>query len=309
MSSFKIVFAGTPEFSATTLHELIHSHHTVQAVYSQPDRPAGRGRKIEFTPVKRVAVQHHIPVYQPYTLRDEEEQQKLAALRPDLMIVVAYGLILPKKVLTIPRFGCVNVHASLLPRWRGAAPIQRAILAGDAKTGITIMQMDEGLDTGPMLYKAELPIHRHDTSASLHDSLAHLGAKTLLHVLDHLSVVKPEIQDNSHATYAEKIMKPEAELDWHKSADELDRTVRAFNPWPVDFFDHIRVWETKVIEKELKDIQPGTIVEATSQGIDVATGKNILRLLKLQLPGGRILSVADILNSRKQEFSVGTLLK
>lgn len=302
--SFNIIFAGTPEFAATTLQALIHSPHTIKAVYTQPDRPAGRGRKLTPSPVKQLALQHDFPVYQPLTLRDAEEQKKLADLQADLMIVVAYGLLLPKPVLDAPKFGCLNVHASLLPRWRGAAPIQRAILAGDTTTGITIMQMDEGLDTGAMLHTIECPIHADDTSEKLHDRLAELGAKALLDTLENFSSMTPIQQDNTLATYAHKIKKEEAELDWNLSAEELERKVRAYNPWPIAFFDGIRVWEATA-QKENTTAQPGTIVQASAQGIDVATSRGTLRLLKLQLPGGKVLSVADILNARKSEFTVG----
>lgn len=306
--SFNIIFAGTPEFSAQTLQALIQSQHQIKAVYTQPDRPAGRGRKLTASPVKQLAVQHDLPVYQPVTLRDAQEQQKLAALQADLMIVVAYGLILPEPVLAAPYLGCINVHASILPRWRGAAPIQRAILAGDNESGVTIMQMDKGLDTGAMLYKVTCPIHSDDTSEVLHDRLADLGAQALLHTLNHFSEIKPEAQDNELATYAHKITKEEALLDWRAPAEELARKVRAFNPWPVAFFENARVWQAEVVEKNVSTLQPGTIVQASSQGIDVATGNNVLRLQKLQLPGGRVLSAADILNARRNEFAEGKLL-
>lgn len=300
-----LIFAGTPEFSAVTLQALLSSQHTIKAVYTQPDRPAGRGRKLTASPVKELALQHQLPVFQPESLRVESEQQKLANLQADLMIVVAYGLILPPAVLTAPRLGCINVHASLLPRWRGAAPIQRAILAGDAVTGVTIMQMDAGLDTGAMLYKVECPIEASDTSERLHDRLAELGAKALLHTLDHLATIQPEAQEDALATYAHKIKKEEAELDWNLPAAALVLKVRAYNPWPVAFSNGVRVWEAMAVEQDTKHIPPGTIVQASIQGIDVATGQGILRLLKLQLPGGKVLSAADILNARKNEFGVG----
>ena len=232
----KVIFAGTPEFSVKTLEALIHSSHSVVAVYTQPDRPAGRGRQLTKSPVKQLAEFNHIPVLQPTTLRDPVEQQKLMDFKADVMVVVAYGLILPKPVLSAPRLGCINIHASLLPRFRGAAPIQRAILAGDTETGITIMQMDEGLDTGAMLKKIYCPIEKTDTSATLHEKLAKLGADALIETLENLTTITPEPQDESKATYAHKISKEEAEIDWHTSAKELSQKIRAFDPWPVAFF-------------------------------------------------------------------------
>lgn len=257
-------------------------------------------------------MQHHLPIYQPTTLRDVKEQHVLAELKADLMIVVAYGLLLPLPVLQAPKLGCINIHASLLPRWRGAAPIQRAILAGDKTTGVTIMQMDQGLDTGAMLQKIECPIHEDDTSAILHDRLAVLGAEALLRTLDQLSSLTPLLQDNSLATYAHKISKEEAKIDWNFSARELERQIRAFNPWPVAFINQgemiIRVWQAEVLNQSCSGVAPGTIIQVSAHGIDVATARGVLRLQKIQLPGGRILPVADILNSRAEDFSVGTRL-
>lgn len=306
--SLKIIFAGTPAFSAVTLEALLESKHHVVAVYTQPDRPAGRGQKLSMSPVKELALKHHLPVYQPATLRDAKEQQLLAAMQADLMVVVAYGLLLPKAVLDAPRLGCINIHASLLPRWRGAAPIQRAILAGDKATGITIMQMEEGLDTGPMLYRIECPIEPQDTSQILHDRLAMLGAEALLKTLEQLSEIKSEVQRHDLATYAHKIAKEEAKLDWRLSAEELVRKIHGFNPWPVAQTilgeQTVRVWEAIMIPSQ-ENHQPGKIIRASAQGIDVATGCNVLRILKLQLPGGRCLSVADVLNSRHDDFAAG----
>jgi methionyl-tRNA formyltransferase len=262
--------------------------------------------------VKQLASEHHLPVYQPPTLKDANEQKKLSDLKADLMVVVAYGLILPKAVLEAPRLGCINIHASLLPRWRGAAPIQRSILAGDLETGITIMQMDEGLDTGPMLYKATCPINKSDTSEVLQERLALLGTDALLFTLDHLSELNPELQNHSLATYAHKISKEEAEIKWSDSAASIARQVNAFNPWPVAYThlgdNVLRIWEASVIEKPAVDDQPGQILNASSDGMDVATGSGILRLLKIQLPGGRVLPVKDILNSRRDDFAVGIRL-
>lgn len=312
MNSYKIIFAGTPEFSVKTLEALVHSQHTVTAVYTQPDRPAGRGRKLTPSPVKQVALQQGLPVYQPNTLRDVNEQKILADLSADLMIVVAYGLVLPQVVLQTPKLGCINVHASLLPRWRGAAPIQRAILAGDAETGVTIMQMDTGLDTGAMLYKKSCPILAEDTSATLHDRLALIGAEALLTTLENLSSITPQLQNNTDAIYAKKMTKEEAKLDWSQSAVELERKVRAFNPWPVAFIQRgeemLRVWQATVTPSAKLHSTPGTILQVSTAGIDVATSEGALRLEKIQFPGGRVLSVANILNSRAADFSVGSQL-
>jgi methionyl-tRNA formyltransferase len=300
----EIIFAGTPEFAAVTLTALLQTPHTIKAVYTQPDRPAGRGRKLTPSPVKQLALQQNIPVYQPLTLRDEQEQQKLAALNADLMIVVAYGLILPLPVLTAPRLGCINVHGSLLPHWRGAAPIQRSILAGDVKTGVTIMQMDEGLDTGAMLYKVECPIQTRDTSQLLHDRLAKLGAEAMLVVLERMMnhTLHPEEQDDTHATYAHKISKDEAVIDWALSAKEIDRQIRAFNSWPVAQTimngDILRIWQADVIQKDCSHDKPGKILQVSKEGIDVATGDGVLRLLKMQMPGGRVLSAIDMVNAK-----------
>lgn len=306
----KIIFAGTPEFSVAALEVLLHSEHTVIAVYTQPDRPAGRGRKLTMSPVKQLAEAHHLPVYQPVTLRDVAQQKILTDLEADIMVVVAYGLILPKPVLQAPRLGCINIHASLLPRWRGAAPIQRAILAGDQETGVTIMQMDEGLDTGPMLYKVNCLIKADDTSASIHHYLATLGAEALLTTLANIENLSPAAQDSAMATYANKISKEEARLDWRTTAEELSRKIRAFNPWPVAYFKleetPVRVWQAEVIENTSG--QPGEIMRVAKKGIDIATASNGLRLQKIQFPGGRILDIPDVLNAKQNDFVVGSVL-
>jgi len=313
LKPLNIIFAGTPDFAARHLQALINSHHNVIAVYTQPDRPAGRGKKLTASPVKELAVSHDIPVYQPGSLRKEPAQQELAALNADIMVVVAYGLILPKVVLDTPRLGCINVHGSILPRWRGAAPIQRALWAGDKETGVTIMQMDVGLDTGDMLLKTYLPIEDDDTSATLYEKLALQGPDALLQALEGLAngTLAAEKQDEALANYAEKLSKEEARLDWSKSATQLWQEVRAFNPWPVSYFEHqgntIKVWQTQVSTTS-SNAAPGTIISASKKGIEVATGDGVLTLLNMQLPGKKPLSVADILNARGDWFTPNTRL-
>ena len=312
-SPLKIIFAGTPHFAAEHLDALLRGPHDVVAVYTKPDSPAGRGKKLQASAVKQLAEQHQIPVYQPASLRKEQSQQELAAIGADIMVVVAYGLILPTEVLETPRLGCINVHGSLLPRWRGAAPIQRSIWAGDAETGVTIMQMDEGLDTGPMLYKASLTLDADETSASLYDRLAALGPQALATALDKLATGQliPEVQDDSLANYAEKLSKAEARLDWQQSAIALERCIRAFNPWPVAYMtigeSNIKVWQAEVCEIPA-GTAPGTIVQADKQGILVATAEQGLRITNLQFPGKKAMTAADVLNSRKELFQVGNLL-
>ena len=312
-SPLKIIFAGTPHFAAEHLDALIQGPHDVVAVYTKPDSPAGRGKKLQASAVKQLAEQHQIPVYQPASLRNKQSQQELAAIDADIMVVVAYGLILPTEVLETPRLGCINVHGSLLPRWRGAAPIQRSIWAGDAETGVTIMQMDEGLDTGPMLYKASLTLDADETSASLYDRLAALGPQALLTALDKLAAgqLTPEVQDDSLANYAEKLSKAEAQLDWQQPAAALERCIRAFNPWPVAYMtlgdSNIKVWRAEVCDIPA-GAAPGTIVQADKLGIVVATAEQGLRITNLQFPGKKAMNAADVLNSRKELFEVGNIL-
>ena len=313
MKPLKIIFAGTPDFAARHLQALIDSEHDVIATYTQPDRPAGRGKKLTASPVKALALEHAIPVFQPASLRNEEAQAELAALNADIMIVVAYGLILPKVVLDTPRLGCINVHGSILPRWSGAAPIQRALWAGDTETGVTIMQMDIGLDTGDMLLKTHLPIEATDTSASLYEKLAEQGPKALVQALIGLSdgSLKAQKQDETLANYAEKLSKEEARLDWNKSAKQLWQDIRAFNPWPVSYFEHqqsvIKVWQADY-STELCSQAPGTIIAATKQGIEIATADGKLMIKTMQLPNKKPLDVADILNARGDWFTAGVCL-
>ncbi len=302
--ALKIIFAGTPEFAVEALQALLQTEHQIVAVYTQPDRPAGRGRKLMASPVKQLALEHGIEVRQPKSLKGETEQAELAALQADLMVVVAYGLLLPQAVLDAPRLGCINIHASLLPRWRGAAPIQRAILAGDSESGVTIMQMEAGLDTGPMLHIQRCPITEDDIGGTLHDRLAGLGAEALLAVLPGLvdGSVEAEPQDDSQSNYAKKLDKQEARVDWTQSGKKIDRQVRAFNPWPVAQADFdgkaMRIWECEPLDGDTL-AEPGTIVASGREGFDVATGKGLLRIKKLQMPGKRAMDAADFLNAHQ----------
>ncbi|MFM4845559.1 methionyl-tRNA formyltransferase [Aeromonas caviae] len=313
MNKLKLSFAGTPDFAARHLAALLSSGHEVVAVYTQPDKPAGRGQKLTASPVKELALAHDLPVYQPASLRNEAAQAELAALGADLMVVVAYGLILPKAVLDTPRLGCINVHGSLLPRWRGAAPIQRSIWAGDAETGVTIMQMDVGLDTGAMIRKVTCPIASDETSASLYDKLAGLGPQALVDTLDAMAAgdTAAEPQDDALANYAEKLSKEEARIDWSMDAVAIERCIRAFNPWPISWFDvagqTVKVWQAEVVAQDHGQAA-GTLLKADKQGIEVATGQGVLRLLTLQPPGKKAMSVSDLLNSRRDWFEPGTQL-
>ncbi len=311
--SLRIIFAGTPDFAARHLDALLSSEHQIVGVFTQPDRPAGRGKKLMPSPVKVLAEEKGIPVFQPVSLRPQENQQLIADLQADVMVVVAYGLILPKAVLEMPRLGCLNVHGSLLPRWRGAAPIQRSLWAGDTETGVTIMQMDVGLDTGDMLYKLSCPITAEDTSATLYDKLAQLGPQGLLATLTQIATgtATPEIQDETQVTYAEKLSKEEALLDWSLPAEQLERCIRAFNPWPMSYFviedQPVKVWKASVINSQAK-VEPGTIIEANKQGIQVATAEGILNLESLQPAGKKAMNAQDLLNSRREWFTPGNRL-
>ncbi|NQD93866.1 methionyl-tRNA formyltransferase [Pseudomonas sp. CrR25] len=309
--ALRIVFAGTPDFAAEHLKTLLDTPHQIIAVYTQPDRPAGRGQKLAPSPVKQLATQHGIPVYQPPSLRDPAAQAELAALAPDLMVVVAYGLILPQTVLDIPRLGCINSHASLLPRWRGAAPIQRAIEAGDRESGVTVMQMEAGLDTGPMLLKVHTPIDADDSGGSLHDRLAALGPSAVVAAIAGLAAgtLLGEVQDDGLATYAHKLNKDEARLEWTRPARELERLIRAFNPWPI-CHSTLNGAAIKVHAAEVGEGSgaPGCILAADKSGLTVACGEGALRLTRLQLPGGKALAFSELYNSRREQFAVGTVL-
>lgn len=307
----RIIFAGTPDFAAESLKALLQTEHTVCAVYTQPDRPAGRGRKLTPSPVKQVALEQDIPVEQPLNFKSEDSLATLGNYQADLMIVVAYGLLLPQAVLDTPRLGCINVHASLLPRWRGAAPIQRAILAGDTETGVGIMKMEAGLDTGPVLLEKRCPIHNNDTAQVLHDRLATLGAEALVSSLaqieDRLARAQP--QDETRKTYAHKLEKQEAQIDWQHSAEHILRQVNAFNPWPVAQTqwrgDTMRIWEAQLADSS-QNGQPGEVLSVNKQGIDIACGDGVLRITQLQVPGKRAMAVRDFLNAN--QLTVGEQL-
>ncbi len=311
LSKLKIIYAGTPDFAVPALQALINSEHDVIAVYTQPDRPAGRGRQIQFGPVKQIAVDAGIPVEQPLSLKDATDEGKLAQkiladYQADVMVVAAYGLILPQAVLDMPKYGCLNIHGSLLPRWRGAAPIQRAIQAGDIETGITIMQMALGLDTGDMLYKTVCPITAEDTGQTIHDRLANEGANALLQVLIQIQEnnLSPEKQDESKTCYAHKLTKQEAEIDWTQSAKQIDQMIRAFNPWPVTYTQYngkpLRLFMSSFLTSPVKkcDEPAGTVISESPEGIQIATGDGVLNLTQLQLPGKKAMQVRDFLNGR-----------
>lgn len=311
----KIIFAGTPDFAAKHLAALIASEHQVVAVYCPPDKPAGRGKKLTACATKQLALEHNIPVEQPVNFKSEIDQHQLASYQADVMVVVAYGLLLPKVILETPRLGCINVHGSILPKWRGAAPIQRAVEQGDAKTGVTIMQMDVGLDTGDMLLIETCDITELDTSASIYEKLAELGPNALLTTLAQMAIESHQAtpQDNNQATYAAKLDKAEAELDWNLPAKQLHQKIRAYIPWPVAQFTfdeshdkahRIRIWSANVVSQD-NDASAGTIISADKNGIVVATGDGALQLTNIQLPGKKAMPVGDVLNARAAWFRVG----
>ncbi|RKG31952.1 methionyl-tRNA formyltransferase [Acinetobacter tianfuensis] len=317
----KIIFAGTPEFAATALAALIPTEHEIVAVYTQPDRKAGRGQKLTASAVKQLALAHHIPVFQPLHFKASTDeglaaQAELAALNADVMVVAAYGLILPQAVLDTPKYGCLNIHGSLLPRWRGAAPIQRAISTGDTETGVTIMKMAAGLDTGDMMYKTVCPIEAEDTSASLHDKLAIQGAEAIVQVLSSEETLKHyldtrEVQDESQTVYAHKLSKAEAKIDWSQDAVSIDRNIRAFNPWPVAFIpldetNNLRVWGSALSNEDASGKPAGTILNIDKQGVHVACGDaKAICLTSLQWPGGKALNPVQI--NQTQKLAAGNI--
>jgi methionyl-tRNA formyltransferase len=307
--TLKIIFAGTPDFAEVILEALLHSTHEIVAVLTQPDRQSGRGLKLTQSPVKQLAATYQLPIYQPSTLKNGDMLDTLQALDADVMVVAAYGLLLPSTVLSTPHLGCINVHPSLLPRWRGAAPIQRTLFAGDKESGVTIMQMEVGLDTGPILMQRTLPLSQEETAETLHDKLAKLGAQLLLETLSQLETITPVPQDTSLATYAEKISKEEALIDWHHSAQELEQMIRAFNPWPVAYTTwqekNLRIWQAQALAQSTKETPLRTIVAAGPEGIDIATADGVLRLLKMQQPGGKVILAADFYNAHRKDLIVG----
>ncbi len=312
MEVLNIVFAGTPAFAAHHLQALLGSRHRIVAVYTQPDRAAGRGKQVQASPVKTLALAHGLPVIQPASFKDEQEQQRLAAFKPDVLIVVAYGLILPQTVLNIPRFGCINVHASLLPQWRGAAPVERAILAGDAETGVTIMQMDAGLDTGAMLSKATVTIDADDDRLTVEAKLTEAGSQSLLHCLDNLQSLRSHAQqqDDRLSTYARKLDKSEALIDWTRSAEEINRQIRAgIGRNPAYSFlrgERVRLLRASV-GFETSSEAPGTIIAADRNALRIACADSVLLVSHLQMPGKNVLPVSDVLNSRRALFAPGVI--
>lgn len=315
MKPLNIVFAGTPAFTLPSLDALFASKHRIKAVYTQPDRPKGRGKLVQASAAKDWALSHNIPVYQPLNLKDQSSQDELKSLHPDIIVVIAYGLILPQSVLSIPRLGCMNVHASLLPQYRGAAPIQYALLNGDTTTGISIMKMDPGMDTGPIYSVHSCPILPHMSASDLHDQLAKLAADPLIAVLDQLASnpsLMPIPQNNSIATYAPKIIKQQALIDWSHPAIQIERQIRAFNPWPIAQTNAlgqiIRVYRAHVISENVTE-EPGTILSLSTQGMLIATGDEILNVTNIQFAGGKVISIAEWLNAHKKNLYPGLVLK
>ncbi|KPH56993.1 methionyl-tRNA formyltransferase [Pseudoalteromonas porphyrae] len=307
----RIIFAGTPDFAARHLQALIDSEHQIVGVYSQPDRPAGRGKKLKASEVKELALAHELPVFQPSSLKSDDALTELNNLNADIMIVVAYGLLLPKAILDAPRLGCLNVHGSILPRWRGAAPIQRAIWAGDTETGVTIMQMDEGLDTGDMLHISRCPIDATETSASLYNKLADLGPSALINTITQLAngEITPQVQDDELANYAKKLSKEEANIDWTMDAAQIERNIRSFNPWPVCFTqmgeNTVKVYQANVVEQTGPT---GTVLQSDKHGIVIACGTNALNITQVQPQGKKPMAITDFLNGRADWVTPGTIL-
>lgn len=314
MTSLKLVFAGTPAFTCPTLDALAASKHHLSALYTQPDRPAGRGRRMQASPAKQWAKAHDVPIYQPLSFKNKDDQDVLKALKPDVLVVIAYGLILPQAVLDIPRLGCINVHASLLPNWRGASPIQASLLHGDVETGVTIMQLDAGMDTGPMLTRATCKIPPDATANSLHDILAELAPAPLLETLDALAEGRahPVAQQHEHASYAPKINKQDAVIDWSKPAINIERQIRAYNPWPMARThaceQTLRIHQARALP-QTTDAEPGTILSLDTSGMLIATGENILHVKTIQFAGGKALSISDWLNARKSTLYAGLKLQ
>lgn len=306
----RVIFAGTPEFSVNVLEALITAGHEICAVYTQPDRPKGRGRKLAFSAVKEAALSHDLPIFQPKSLKDEEEQSQLAALNADVMVVVAYGLILPKAVLDTPKLGCLNVHASLLPKYRGASPIQAAILNGDNESGVTIMQMDVGLDTGDMILKKTCPIGENDTVQMLHDTLAVLGGEGIVETLAAIETDRAvfEKQDDELANYAGKITKDDARIDWQQSCEVIHNQVRAYHGWPVSHTtlnDQVtRIWQTEKMSSGSG--KPGEILEVGKDSLIITCGDGALSIKKIQLPNSKPMQIKDCLNSKRSLFEIGT---
>lgn len=310
-SPLKIVFAGTPDFAASSLQALLNSEHEVIAVYTQPDKKGKRKNQMAPRPVKDLAVEHNIPVFQPTTLKTEEEQLALTNLKADIMVVVAYGMLLPKAILETPRLGCINVHGSLLPRWRGAAPVERSMLAGDAETGVTIMQMDEGLDTGDMLYKVTTPIENNDTAACVFERLATIGSDALVKTLKQFQqeTVSPEPQDDNLATYAKKLQKTEGVIDWSASATDIDLKIRTLSPRVAVTFklgeEVVKLLGCELVEQSGN---PGEILPSDKKSIVVACGEGAIKIIQLQLPGKKPMDTAAVLNSKREQFSAGVVL-
>ena len=303
----KLIFAGSPDFACPSLERLVNSHHTIAAVYTQPDRPAGRGRKLTPTAIKQLAQQYQLPICDPPSLKTNEAADALLALHADVMVVIAYGLLLPANILKIPRLGCVNLHPSLLPQWRGATPIQHTLLSGETTTGITIMQLDEGMDSGPILSQIPTAVLPTETAGELHLRLAHQGAEQLLETLNQLEQgsITPQPQDHQKATYTRKIQKADALIDWQQPAVELAHQVRAFNPWPIAYTHwqgHIlRIWEAIAVDQYC-DKPCGQLIAVSKDGIDINTGMGLLRVHTVQLPGKRPVDIQAFINAHQSDL-------